>query len=470
MMSQEQWGRDLQAALEPLAQGCPEDSLARLRTLLRTCDNTPLCRATTLEATARVLLAMSRGAEAVSVMEEGLALLRNAYGSSSPLTLNLMQNLAHLWLETGSYSKSEELGLEAAAACESAFGAHSPRLASALLHLSAVYYRRKEWDRAEQCLQRARGIWEGHARTSGTLPDQQLGTCLNNLGRLYEERGLLAAGIDWHRQAVALRRKVCGEHEDTAFSLGNLGVALASDGQWIEAARTLEEAVACYEKLGKGRSAEAESYKKNLELCRRASAEQGTQPVSGSQSLGQDAREALLAEIIERELVMFLATPNEGGTAICQQRPDSFRVMRRMAHEPLNTDTLASYLDDLRNAELAGRNFMIEKYARMDDRLPPLSVSPLLDEIADAEEIFMRDASAKYPNVIVPDNRRAFKKYLRCELETLSPGTLALYARDLRHARQTGRNTALERYACLARLMGKSSLEELEASVRVAAV
>ncbi|MDE6735015.1 MAG: DUF4125 family protein, partial [Desulfovibrio sp.] len=31
-------------------------------------------------------------------------------------------------------------------------------------------------------------------------------------------------------------------------------------------------------------------------------------------------REALLGEIIERELAMFLATPNEGGTADCQQR------------------------------------------------------------------------------------------------------------------------------------------------------
>ena len=485
MASQEQWSRDLQAALELLAQGQPEDSLARLRTLLRTCDNTPLCRAAILEGTARVLLALGRGKEAVSAMEESLALLRNAYGSSSPLTLNLMQNLAHLWLETGNYGKCEALGLEAVAACEAAFGGHSPRLASALLHLSAVYYRQQQWDRAEQCLQRARNIWEGHARAGKTLPDQQLGTCLNNLGRLYEERGLLAAGIDWHRQAVALRREVCGAHEDTAFSLGNLGVALASDGQWDEAARTLEEAVACYDSLGKGSSAEAESYRKNLELCRRALSEQGSQPISwqpaperGTQHAPEratqpslaDARQALLAEIIERELVMFLATPNEGGTALCQQRPDSFRIMRRMAHEPLSNQTLASYLEDLRRAEQAGRNFMIEKYARMDNRLPPLSTSPLLDEVADAEEAFMRAASAQYPHVVVPDSRGAFKKYLRCELETLSPQTLALYAQDLRQAGHEGRNTAIERYTCLARLMGKSGLEELEASARAAAV
>ncbi len=55
-----------------------------------------------------------------------------------------------------------------------------------------------------------------------------MGTCLNNLGRLYEECGQLDRGIALHRKAVALRQDVLGDHEDTAFSLGNLGVALAS--------------------------------------------------------------------------------------------------------------------------------------------------------------------------------------------------------------------------------------------------
>ena len=63
-----------------------------------------------------------------------------------------------------------------------------------------------------------------------------------------------AEGIALHRQAVALRTRLLGDHEDTAFSLGNLGVALASGGEWQEAAATLEQAVAMYEKLGLGQS------------------------------------------------------------------------------------------------------------------------------------------------------------------------------------------------------------------------
>lgn len=45
-----------------------------------------------------------------------------------------------------------------------------------------------------------------------------------------------------------------------------------------------------------------------------------------------DKRGQILDEIIERELAMFLATPNEGGMASCQERPDTFRLMRKTAH------------------------------------------------------------------------------------------------------------------------------------------
>ena len=164
-------------------------------------------------------------------------------------------------------------------------------------------------------------------------------------------------------------------------------------------------------------------------------------------------REALLDEIIEHELAMFLATPNEGGTADCQQRPDTFRVMRRMAHITHDDATLKSYLYDLRAAEESGRNFMLEKYARMDDLLPPLSESPLLDEIADAENAFLEAAAKERPDRIQRNGSDVFRRYLRCELETLSPETLELYAEEVRRAKAEGRNLVLERHQWLADFM-----------------
>ncbi|MBD5538949.1 MAG: DUF4125 family protein [Desulfovibrio sp.] len=161
-------------------------------------------------------------------------------------------------------------------------------------------------------------------------------------------------------------------------------------------------------------------------------------------------REALLDEIIERELAMFLATPNEGGVASCQQRPNTFRVMRRMAHIIHEDEALKSYLEDLRAAEESGRNFMIEKYARMDDRIPPLSTSPLIDEIVSVEDTFMREAAEQFPDRIRLDASAGFSHYLRCELETLSQRTLELYAREVRRAQAGGRNLVLVRHQWLA--------------------
>ena len=175
-------------------------------------------------------------------------------------------------------------------------------------------------------------------------------------------------------------------------------------------------------------------------------------------------REAALAEIIERELAMFLATNNEGGVSVCQTRPDTFRAMRKMAHSAHNDALLASYLDDLRQAETQGRNVMVEKYARMDDRLPPLSTSPLLDQIADAEQAFLHDAQQRYPHVIKSNGQGMFRRYLRCELETLSPRTLALYAAQIDRARRESRNLVVERHDYLMRLLGKGGIDACNAS------
>ena len=180
------------------------------------------------------------------------------------------------------------------------------------------------------------------------------------------------------------------------------------------------------------------------------------------------SREAVLAEIVERELAMFLATNNEGGVSECQTRPDTFRAMRKMAHSAHEDAVLDSYLADLRQAEVNSRNLMVEKYARMDDRLPPLSTSPLLDQIVDAEQAFLQDAQRRYPHVIKSNGQGMFRRYLRCELETLSPRTLELYAAQVSRAQHEGRNLVVERHDYLMRLLGKGGIDTCEAAYEAA--
>ena len=69
---------------------------------------------------------------------------------------------------------------------------------------------------------------------------------------------------------MAIRKELLGDHTETAFSLGNLGVALATAGQWQEAVDTLQEALDCYARAGHTTGPYIEGYRKNLEICRHA--------------------------------------------------------------------------------------------------------------------------------------------------------------------------------------------------------
>lgn len=161
-------------------------------------------------------------------------------------------------------------------------------------------------------------------------------------------------------------------------------------------------------------------------------------------------REELLREIIERELIMFQSVPAEGGQANCQKRPETFRLMRQMAHCTHGRPYLLSYLEDLRAAEETGRNFMLEKYARMDDLLPPLSNNPLIDKIVSSETEFLEEAKRINPQLVKSRGSDMFGIYLRSELETLSDATLKLYWQEIQNAVEENINPVLQRHIWLA--------------------
>jgi len=174
---------------------------------------------------------------------------------------------------------------------------------------------------------------------------------------------------------------------------------------------------------------------------------------------------ALINELVEYERTMFIAVPSQGGTSPCQEREDTFRAMRRMTHSVHDIATLQAFVADFKEAHESGRNLVTEKYARMDNLIPPLSTNPLLDIIADAEIAFMVEGANLYPHAmrLRPDTH--FSRYLRCELETLSDATLEHYGNTVRQAQETGRNLAVDRYDFLWRELGHASLAEHEANL-----
>ncbi len=175
-------------------------------------------------------------------------------------------------------------------------------------------------------------------------------------------------------------------------------------------------------------------------------------------------RDVLTREIVEREWEMMRAVVSDG-RSLCQERPGTFRAMREMSHSVLSRDTLASYLGDLRNAQVDGRNLVTEKYARMGGQIPPLSACPLIPRIVAIESAWMEALCTAFP-ITLQAAVTYFARYEACELETYSDATLTLFYRDVLAAREAGRNLVRERYEHLFRKLGQGTLAEVEARAR----
>jgi len=191
------------------------------------------------------------------------------------------------------------------------------------------------------------------------------------------------------------------------------------------------------------------------------------------------SREQLLDAIIALEERMFV-TVKASSPSECQKHLHAFRTMRRMGHSVISDETLASYLQDLREAsapktedgsdvpDLPGyrkpsRNFFTEKYARIDNQIPLLNDNPVIDEIVAIESAWFHQLRSRFPGLLHESG--SFERFTHSELETYSDRTLALFARDMRAAKEQGRNLVEERYRFLYQTLDLGTLEVPKASI-----
>ncbi len=182
----------------------------------------------------------------------------------------------------------------------------------------------------------------------------------------------------------------------------------------------------------------------------------------------------LIEKILGIELNMFLKVPT-GQPTMCQESREGFKLMRGATFESWSENTLQSYLNDLFAALKKNRNLMTEKYARMDNLIPPINTNPLIDEMVNIESNWQAELSNKYPHIIghgqVGDYCGAlssvipFSVYLKSEMETYSDETLESYHNDLQQAVEEKRNLGYERYTRIFQRLGYSSLEEADQKV-----
>ena len=265
-MDAKSWIQEIRAAGKLMAAGDLAGAENRYRQLLDKGTDNPLHKALALDGLGRAVFEQGRQAEAIEAIEAAVSLLRERQGVQDPATCGALQNLGRLYLAAGQVEKSIAVSREAVDGLRAGFGEDHPLVAGAMMRLSACLYMQRDLDGAEALLLKARDVFE---KQSGDESRMDVSTCLNNLGRIHEERGDLEQGIALHRQAVAIRKELLGDHTETAFSLGNLGVALATAGQWQEAVDTLQEALELlcpcgHTNLGHRR------LPQNLEICRHA--------------------------------------------------------------------------------------------------------------------------------------------------------------------------------------------------------
>lgn len=198
------------------------------------------------------------------------------------------------------------------------------------------------------------------------------------------------------------------------------------------------------------------------------------------------SKEEYVEKIVALEWKQFDKVENEGGRADCQNNWNTFSIMRKSQYLIWTEELLASFYQDLMEAEEKGWNLITEKYARMMESTAPEKYAELEkdlpkrseERIAIQEEIikiqvgWMEEFAGKYPKMAgnarsihtsedTPYNT-SYETYLRGELGTYSEETLILYGRFIVSVQQAGKNLAYEIMNQTALLYGYESVEDAE--------
>jgi len=193
--------------------------------------------------------------------------------------------------------------------------------------------------------------------------------------------------------------------------------------------------------------------------------------------------------IVAMEWNFFQMVHNVGGRANCQDMPETFGIMRKSQFAIWTDDMLLSYYEDLKIAEIEGRNPMTEKYgymmesthpdefAQIKDALPIISEAKreLIEQIIAIQIPWAEAVSDSYPRFagrgrVIRTSQdspgtTSIETYSRGELATYSERTLELMLEHFANAQALGQNLQEDVYAYTARSYGYRSLADAEASL-----
>lgn len=195
-------------------------------------------------------------------------------------------------------------------------------------------------------------------------------------------------------------------------------------------------------------------------------------------------------KIASMEFQAFDNVQNEGGRADCQDNWETFSIMRVSQYLTWTVPMLEQYIADFEEAINSGRNPITEKYARMmmstapekyaemEDKLPPLESDSvqICNAVCEIQVSWMEDFSKEFPALSSQaryihtyedtDLNTSYETYLRGELLTYSREMLGMYAAFIVELSKEGLNLARLTMENTVLLYGYDSLYDAEEKMK----
>ncbi len=182
-------------------------------------------------------------ADADSLLQRGVELLRGASPAQPLATARALNALAYLRRETHRYADAAELYREALALREAHLPATHPDRAESLTNLGLIHVKRDDYATATRYYEEALTIREAQYGPNHTA----VAHSLSHLGWLHEQQARYATADSLYRRALAIRQDVLGpDHLATLNSLNLLGWLQYKRGRYAEGLPLLEAALEGY--------------------------------------------------------------------------------------------------------------------------------------------------------------------------------------------------------------------------------
>ena len=196
-------------------------------------------------------------------------------------------------------------------------------------------------------------------------------------------------------------------------------------------------------------------------------------------------------KILQLEWDMFQKVENIGGRASCQEDFETFYIMRRSQYENWTDEMLDVWTKYVEESEVAGRNLLSEKYARMmqysdlhyynkhlKHKLPvtPVKIFRLINEIVEQLILWEEELGKRYPLVVGTGRplrseedykgQTSLETYARGELETYPEELLILYRDYVKDLASKGISLSENNQLTMVKLYGYETIEEAEESLK----